>query len=88
MHLRKDIGVFCVVFASTTVGWSSSASAEPPPGPGCNGVLVLSLAGTGTVDDLTRQFHQDFKDLGLPPGAFDSATAQTHGATVDDCLGA
>jgi len=65
---------------------AGSASAEQPPGPSCNGVLVSSLAGTGLVDDATRQFHQDFKDLGIPPGQFDAAGAHEHGASVPDCL--
>jgi len=73
------------VLAGVLAG-AGTAAAEKPPGPSCNGVLVSSLAGTGLVDDLTRQFHDEFKDAGLPPGAFDSATAHTHGADVGDCL--
>jgi hypothetical protein len=54
----------------------------------CNGVLVSSLAGQpGVVAGLTREFHQEFKDAGLPPGVFDVASAQEHAGSVEACLG-
>ena len=54
----------------------------------CNGILVSSLAGQpGVVADLTREFHQEFKDAGVPPGFFDAAGAHEHAGSVPDCLG-
>ena len=55
----------------------------------CNGVLVSSLAGqAGVVGALTREFHQEFKDAGIPPGFFDAAGAHEHAGDVEACLGA
>ncbi len=57
------------------------------PNASCNGILVSSLAGQpGVVGDLTRAFHQEFKDAGIPPGFFDVAGAQEHAGGVEECL--
>jgi hypothetical protein len=69
---------------AVTAGAASSANDNAS----CNGILVSSLAGQpGVVGDLTRQFHDEFKDAGLPPGAFDSAGAKDHAGSVEGCLG-
>jgi hypothetical protein len=53
----------------------------------CNGVLVSSLAWQpGAVGAGTREFHQAFKDAGIPPGFFDVAGAQAHSGGVAECL--
>jgi hypothetical protein len=53
----------------------------------CNGILVSSLAGQpGVVAQLTQEFHQQLKDAGLPPGAFDRAGAHEHAGGIDECL--
>jgi hypothetical protein len=55
----------------------------------CDGILVSSLAGQpGVVGDLTREFHDDFKEAGIPPGLFDKAGAQEHAGSVEECLAA
>jgi hypothetical protein len=73
-----------VVCASTcVVGGASAASGNAS----CNGVLVSSLAGQpGVVADLTRDFHDQFKEAGLPPGFFDAAGAHEHAGGVEECL--
>jgi hypothetical protein len=49
---------------------------------------VSSLAGQpGVVGVLTRQFHDEFKEAGLPPGAFDAAGAHEHAGSIEACLG-
>jgi len=85
--MRKLAGVFLVVVVllltmggvASGANWSAS----------CNGILVSSLAGqAGVVGELTRGFHQEFKDAGIPPGFFDVAGAHEHGGDVETCLGA
>jgi hypothetical protein len=62
--------------------WGANSNAS------CNGVLVSSLAGQpGVVGELTRGFHQEFKDAGIPPGFFDVAGAHEHAGGVEACLG-
>ena len=53
----------------------------------CSGIVVSSLAGIpGLTAELTRQFHEQFKQLGLPPGLFDSSFAKLREGTVDGCI--
>jgi hypothetical protein len=69
------------VAASSASAASSNAS--------CNGILVSSLAGQpGVVAELTREFHDAFKDAGIPPGFFDAAAADEHAGSVEECLAA
>ena len=80
--------IACVPVVATlsllaVAGGASGANANAS----CNGILVSSLAGQpGVVGDLTQEFHQEFKDAGLPPGFFDAAGAQEHAGGVDECL--
>jgi len=41
----------------------------------------------GVVADLTREYHDAFKDAGLPPGLFDVGSAQDHAGSDEGCLG-
>ena len=84
--MRKLAGVFLVVVVLllTMGGVASGANSSAS----CNGILVSSLAGQAGVGELTRGFHQEFKDAGIPPGFFDAAGAQEHGGDVETCLGA
>ena len=71
--------VSLLAMAGSASGASSSAS--------CNGILVSSLAGQpAVVGALTREFHQEFKDAGIPPGFFDAAGAHEHAGDVAACL--
>jgi hypothetical protein len=71
--------------AILVVGGASAANANAS----CNGVLVSSLAGQpGVVAELTRDFHNQFKEAGLPPGFFDAAGAHEHAGSVEACLAA
>jgi hypothetical protein len=81
---RLAVLVGCaVVFA----GMATTASAADPNA-SCNGILVSSLAGQpGVVGVLTREFHDAFKDAGIPPGFFDAAGAQEHAGSIEACLG-
>jgi hypothetical protein len=83
--MAKTIAVTLValVVALITVSGASAANAKAS----CNGVLVSSLAGQpGVVADLTRGFHDEFKEAGLPPGFFDAAGAHEHAGGVEECL--
>lgn len=85
--MRRLTGVLLVAVLSLLVmgggAWGANSNAS------CNGVLVSSLAGQpGVVGELTREFHQDFKDAGIPPGFFDVAGAREHAGGVEECLGA
>jgi hypothetical protein len=73
------VPVFCVI---------ASAASASSPNASCNGILVSSLAGQpGIVGELTRQFHDEFKQAGIPPGFFDAAGAHEHAGSVEACLG-
>jgi hypothetical protein len=82
-------GALCGTLVSAVLllaGAVSSATAADSKA-SCNGILVSSLAGQpGVVADLTREFHQEFKDAGVPPGFFDAAGAHEHAGSVEDCL--
>jgi hypothetical protein len=85
--MRRPIGV-AVAVVVILVGAVSSASAANSNA-SCNGVLVSSLAGQpGVVSQLTREFHAQFKEAGLPPGFFDAAGAHEHAGGVEECLAA
>ena len=83
MH-RKPLAL--AVAAASLLAMTGSASGANSKA-SCNGILVSSLAGQpGVVGALTRQFHQEFKDAGIPPGFFDVAGAHAHAGDVDACL--
>ena len=85
--MRREIGVVLVVLSPFTVLAGNATGANSNAS--CNGVLVSSLAGQpGVVGALTREFHQQFKDAGLPPGSFDAAGAREHAGGVAECLAA
>ena len=72
-------GLSLLAMTGSASGASSNAS--------CNGILVSSLAGQpAVVGALTREFHQELKDAGIPPGFFDVAGAQEHAGDVNACL--
>jgi hypothetical protein len=84
--MRRLAGVLLVaalsLLAMGSGAWGANSNAS------CNGVLVSSLAGQpGVVGELTREFHQEFKDAGIPPGFFDAAGAHEHAGGVAECLG-
>lgn len=84
MVKRVSVIVGCVAVLGMSAGTASAADDSAS----CNGILVSSLAGQpGVVGALTRQFHDEFKDAGIPPGAFDAAGAQEHAGSVEACLG-
>jgi len=84
--MRRAVGTvmgFGMFVAAVSGGSAANPSAS------CNGVLVSSLAGqAGEVGELTREFHAEFKEAGLPPGFFDVAGAQEHAGGVEECLAA
>jgi hypothetical protein len=85
--MRRELTVALVALAPFSILGGNASAANPRAS--CNGVLVSSLAGQpGVVAQLTRAFHQEFKDAGLPPGSFDAAGAQEHAGGVDECLAA
>jgi hypothetical protein len=84
--MRRVIGA--IVGLGMFVAAVSGGSAANPNA-SCNGVLVSSLAGQpGVVGELTREFHAEFKEAGIPPGFFDVAGAREHAGGVDECLAA
>jgi hypothetical protein len=85
--MRRVIGAVLTVVAILAVvaGGASAANSNAS----CNGILVSSLAGQpGVVGALTREFHDGFKEAGIPPGFFDVAGAQEHAGSVEGCLAA
>jgi hypothetical protein len=76
--------VALIVALAFTAGAGSAANENAS----CNGILVSSTAGTpGLVAELTREFHQIAKDLGIPPGvAVDAPGAHLHSGSVEACL--
>jgi hypothetical protein len=84
MFRKVTVFVGSIAVFAVMAGATSAAN----PNASCNGILVSSLAGQpGVVGALTRQFHDEFKEAGLPPGAFDAAGAHEHAGSVEDCLG-
>ncbi len=77
-----------LVALAVTVGVLVASTDAPAASPAsCEGILVSSLAGQpGVVGALTRQFHDDAKAAGIPPGFFDAAGAFEHAGSVDACL--
>lgn len=68
------------VLAVVTLGAGPGAAA-PNPAASCVGLTVQFTAEnlpTGSVAVLTRMFHQEAKDEGIPPGAGDAALAKLH----------
>jgi hypothetical protein len=85
--MRREFTAALVAIASFSVLGGNASAADSHAS--CNGVLVSSLAGhPGVVAQLTRAFHQEAKDAGLPPGSFDAAGAHEHAGGVDECLAA
>jgi hypothetical protein len=81
---RISCVVILALLAVLAVAGGASGSNSNPS---CNGILVSSLAGQpGVVGELTRAFHQEFKDAGIPPGFFDVAGAKEHAGGVEACL--
>ena len=76
---RLVVATVVGILLAVTAGVGSGAAASPQSS--CVGILV-SFVGTtespGTVADLTRMFHQEAKDAGVPPGSGDSALAKLH----------
>lgn len=55
----------------------------------CTGIVVSSLAGIpGLTAELERAFHEQYKQLGLPPGLFDSSFAKLRAGSVEGCIAA
>lgn len=84
--MRRAVGAILglVLF----IGGTGGASAANPNA-SCNGTLVSSLAAQpGVVAALTREFHAEFKEAGIPPGFFDVAGAHEHAGGVAECLAA
>jgi hypothetical protein len=83
--MRKAAVLTLLALMSLSAAGSATAASS---GASCNGVLVSSLAGQpGVVAALTRGFHEEFKEAGIPPGFFDRAGAQEHAGSVEACLG-
>ena len=79
-RLRLSLTTAAAAFAVATLGAAHGAAA-PNPAASCVGLTVQFTAEnlpTGTVADLTRLFHQQAKDAGIPPGAGDAALAKLH----------
>jgi hypothetical protein len=71
-----------------TLGVPAAASAGANDAASCNGIAVSSVAGEpGVVALLTRQFHDEAKNAGLPPGSFDASFAKIHAGSLEGCLG-
>ena len=80
---KAAVMAFAALVSLSAVGGATGASSNAS----CNGVLVSSLAGQpGVVAFLTRGFHDEFKEAGIPPGFFDAAGAQEHAGSVEACL--
>jgi hypothetical protein len=81
--------ITCLPLAITVIAmaFGASSASGASPAASCSGVLVSSLAGQPqVVATLTRQFHEEAKAAGLPPGFFDVAGAQLHAGGVEECL--
>jgi hypothetical protein len=79
--------VIASIVALGVLGATASGASAASASASCNGILVSSLAGQpGLVGELTREFHDQFKEAGIPPGFFDVAGAQEHAGSVEACL--
>lgn len=82
--MRRVIGT---IVALGMLGAAATGASAADSKASCNGILVSSLAGQpGIVGDLTRDFHDQFKEAGIPPGFFDAAGAHEHAGSVEGCL--
>jgi hypothetical protein len=86
--MHKAIATTLVAPIVVLGGALTSASAANSQA-SCNGILVSSLAGQpGVVGELTRTFHAELKEAGIPPGFFDVAGAHEHAGSIEECLAA
>jgi hypothetical protein len=86
--LRLCMATLAGALLAVTLGAGSGAAASPPAS--CVGILVSFVATTdspGTVADLTRLFHQQAKDAGVPPGSQDASLAKLHAGSPVACFG-
>ena len=85
---RKRLFGVTLTMALAFASASDVAQAAENSPANCTGIAVSSLAGNpGVVAFLTRGFHQEFKDAGLPPGQFDSTFSKLHLGSLEGCLG-
>jgi hypothetical protein len=83
----RRLGLVTLVALVLGVAMSGSAAADPSNSrASCEGILVSSASYPGEVADLGRALHQQFKDLGLPPGLLDVGAAQVKAGSVENCL--
>jgi len=86
--MTKRVFVSCVSSVATVFAMAAGVGNAANGNASCNGLAVSSLAGApGIVAQLTRQFHDDTKAAGLPPGSFDAEFAKVHAGSVEACLG-
>jgi hypothetical protein len=84
----RRVAAFVLVGGALALALGAGAGYGANSKASCNGILVSSAAGSpGLVADLTREFHQIAKDLGLPPGVVvDAPGGQLHAGSVEACL--
>jgi hypothetical protein len=85
---KVSVATAAAAFAVVTLGAGAGAAA-PNPAASCVGLTVQFTAAnlpTGTVAELTRLFHQQAKDAGIPPGAGDAALAKLHEGDAFRCF--
>ena len=83
--LVLSVALLFVILAPASASAAASAQAS------CTGIAVTAVATgepPGTVAELTRMFHEEFKAAGLPPGSFDAAFSQLHAGSLEACLAA
>ena len=84
--MTKLVAAIGAAFALVTIGapaYGANGQAS------CTGIAVSSVAGIpGLTAELTRQFHQELKDQGMPPGLFDSTFSKLHEGSLEGCLAA
>jgi hypothetical protein len=54
----------------------------------CEGILVSAATYPGEIADVGRALHEQFKQLGLPPGFLDVGAAQLKEGNFDACVAA
>jgi hypothetical protein len=77
---KWSVTTAAAALAVVTLGVGQGAAA-PNPAASCVGLTVQFTSKnlpTGSVAELTRLFHQQAKDAGIPPGAGDAALAKLH----------
>ena len=77
---KWSVATAVAAFAVATLG-AGQGTAAPNPAASCVGLTVQFTSEnlpTGSVAELTRLFHQQAKDAGIPPGAGDAALAKLH----------